>query len=145
MKTCNEVMTKDPVYCVKNDMVGKAAEFMKSEHISAVPVVEDERGKKLVGIVTDRDLALRVLAEGLNAKATQVGIVMTRKVITCHGKDDAQQALEKMSRHKLQRVPIVDDENKLVGMIARIDLQIRRNKPGTITRLPYKPLQISGD
>ena len=59
MKKCNEVMTKNPVCCLPNDMVVKAAELMKSENIGSIPVIENEQTRKLVGIVTDRDLTLK--------------------------------------------------------------------------------------
>jgi CBS domain-containing protein len=63
MKKCSEVMTKDPACCLPNDLVTKAAQLMKSEHVGSIPVIESEETKKLVGIVTDRDLALKIVAE----------------------------------------------------------------------------------
>jgi len=68
MKKCNEVMTKNLVCCLPSDMVIKAAELMKSENIGPILVIENEQTQKLVGIVTDRDLALRIVAEGRDAK-----------------------------------------------------------------------------
>ena len=74
MKKCNEVMTKNPVCCLPTDMVAKAAQLMKSENIGSIPVIENEQTEKLIGIVTDRDLALRIVAEGRDAKSTKVEI-----------------------------------------------------------------------
>ena len=71
MKKCNEVMTKNPVCCLPNDMVAKVAQLMKSKDIGPVPIIENEQTKKLVGIVTDRDLALKIVAEGRDAKSTK--------------------------------------------------------------------------
>jgi CBS domain-containing protein len=129
MKKCNEVMTKDPVYCLPNDAVARAAQLMKKENIGPIPVIENEQTKKLVGIVTDRDLALKVVADGRDPKVTKVEEVMTREVVTCRPEDDLQKALDAMSEHQLRRIPVVDDGNKLVGIIAQADVATRVNQP----------------
>ena len=129
MKKCNEVMTKDPVYCLPNDAVARAAQLMKKENIGPIPVIENERTKKLVGIVTDRDLALKVVADGRDPKVTKVEEVMTREVVTCRPEDDLQKALDAMSEHQLRRIPVVEDGNKLVGIIAQADVATRVNQP----------------
>jgi len=99
MKKCNEVMTKNPVCCLPTDMVSKVAQLMKSKNIGPVPIIENEQTKKLVGIVTDRDLALKMVAEGRDPKSTKAEDVMTRKVVTCRAEDDVQKALDSMSAH----------------------------------------------
>jgi CBS domain-containing protein len=129
MKKCYEVMTKTPVCCLPSDLVTKAAELMKSENVGSIPVIENEQTKKLVGIVTDRDLVLKVTAKGLDAKSTKVEAVMTRKVVTCHAEDDLQKALDAMSEHQLRRIPVVDNDNKVVGIIAQADVATRVNQP----------------
>ncbi len=129
MKKCNEVMTKNPVCCLPNDLVTKAAGLMKSERVGSIPVFENEQTKKLIGIVTDRDLALRIIAEGLDANSTKVETVMTRKVVTCGAGDDLQKALDAMSTNQLRRIPIVDDDNKIVGIIAQADVAMNSNHP----------------
>src|SRR3990172_8253305 len=101
MKKCNEVMTKNPVCCLPSDFAAKAAELMKSDNIGSIPVIENEQTKKLVGIVTDRDLALKVVAEGLDPKSTKVEAVMTHHLVTCHADDDVQKALDAMAEHQL--------------------------------------------
>jgi len=129
MKKCNEVMTKSPICCLPGDLVSQAANLMKSEHIGSIPVIENEETKKMIGIVTDRDLALRIIAEGLDAKSTKVETVMTRKVVTCHAEDDLQKALDAMAENQLRRIPIVDDDNKIVGIIAQADVATRVDHP----------------
>ena len=129
MKKCNEVMTKNPVCCLPDDMVTKAAELMKSKNIGSIPVIENEQTKKLVGIVTDRDLTLNVVAKGLDAKSTKVEAVMTRKVITCLESDDLQKALDAMAEHQLRRLPVVDNDNQVVGIIAQADVATRVDQP----------------
>jgi len=129
MTKCDEVMTKTPVCCLPNDMVVKAAEVMKSKNIGSIPVIENEQTRKLVGIVTDRDLALKVVAEGRDAKSTKVEAVMTHKVVTCRAGDDLQKALDAMSGNQLRRIPVVDNDNKVVGIIAQADVATRVNQP----------------
>lgn len=129
MEKCVVVMTKEPLCCLPGDMVMKAAEMMKSGNIGSLPVIENEQTKKLVGIVTDRDLAIRIVAEGREAKSTRVEEVMTRKVITCHAKDDMQKALDAMSAHQLRRIPVVDEDGCILGIIAQADVATRLNQP----------------
>jgi CBS domain-containing protein len=129
MKKCEEVMTKNPICCLPNDMVAKAAQLMKRENIGSIPVIENQQTHKLAGIVTDRDLALKIVAEGRDAKSTKVETVMTRKVVTCRAEDDLQKALDAMSAHQLRRIPVVDNDNKILGIIAQADVATRVNQP----------------
>jgi CBS domain-containing protein len=129
MKKCDEVMTKNPVCCLPDDMVVKVAQLMKRENIGPIPVIENEETRKLVGIVTDRDLALKIVAEGRDAKSTKVEAVMTHKVVTCRADDDLQRAIDAMSEHQLRRIPIVDDDNKIVGIISQADVATRVDQP----------------
>jgi CBS domain-containing protein len=82
-----------------------------------------------VGIVTDRDLALKVVAEGRDPKTTKVEAVMTRKVVTCRADDELQKALDTMAEHQLRRIPVVDNNNKIVGIIAQADVATRVDRP----------------
>jgi CBS domain-containing protein len=129
MSTCSAVMTKDPVCCFPNDMVAKVAELMKSKDIGSVPIIENEQTLKLVGIVTDRDLALKIVAEGRDAKSTKAAEVMTREVVTCRADDDLQTALAAMSEHQLRRIPVIDSSNRIVGIIAQADVATRVDQP----------------
>lgn len=129
MKKCEEVMTKNPVWCLPNNMVEQVAQKMKRENVGSIPVIENEQTQKLVGIVTDRDLALKIVAEGLDAKSTMVEEVMTRNVVTCLAEDDLQKALDAMSGHQLRRIPVVGTDNKIVGIIAQADVATRGNQP----------------
>jgi CBS domain-containing protein len=129
MKKCKEVMTKDPIYCLPNNMVSDAAALMRKEHIGSILVVENEETKKLVGIVTDRDLAMKVVADGLDAKSTKVEVVMTHKVITRRSNNDVQKALDSMAKYQLRRIPIVDKDNKVLGIIAQADIATRVDHP----------------
>jgi CBS domain-containing protein len=129
MKKCKEIMTKDPICCLPNSTVSEAAELMRKEHIGSIPVIESEQSRKLVGIVTDRDLALKIVADGLDAKSTKVEVVMTHKVITRRSNNDLQKVLDSMAKYQLRRIPIVDKDNKILGIIAQADVATRVGHP----------------
>lgn len=129
MKTCSEVMTQNPLFCLPGDTVTKAAQLMKARDIGAVPVIESEKSKKLVGIITDRDLVIEVLAGERDPKTTRVDQVMTPGVMTCRIDDDLQQVLNAMSGYQLRRIPIVDNEDRLVGIISQADVATRLDHP----------------
>ena len=129
MMTCGEVMTKNPVCCLPGDTAAKAAQKMKQKHIGSIPVIESEQTRQLVGIVTDRDLALKIVAEGRDAKSTKVAAVMTRRVVTSRAEDDLQKAMDAMSKHQLRRLPVVDKDNQILGIIAQADVATRGQEP----------------
>ena len=131
MKKCYEVMTKDPVCCLPTDSVSKAAQLMKDENIGSIPVIENEQSQMLVGIVTDRDLALTIVSEGRDAASTPVEAVMTRELVTCLDDDDLQKALGAMAENQLRRIPVVDNDHKIVGIIAQADVATRVDEPET--------------
>ena len=129
MSKCGEVMTKDPIVCVPSDTVVDVAQIMKKENVGPVPIVDDRRSKKLVGMVTDRDLAIKVVAEKRDVEATTVEQVMSRSVVTCRFEDDLQEALDAMSENQLRRIPVVDDDGGIVGIIAQADVATRVHQP----------------
>ena len=145
MTNCNEVMTKDPVCCLPNDSVARAAELMKSENVGSIPVIENKQDRKLVGIVTDRDLALAIVAEGRDAKSTPVEAVMTRELVTCFADDDLQKAFDAMAAHQLRRIPVVDDSNKIVGIIAQADVATRVDEPEKTAEMVKVISQANGN
>lgn len=126
---CNEVMTKDPSCCVPTDSAFDAAQLMKSEDVGSIPIITDTNSKKLEGIVTDRDLALKVVAEGLDPQAKKVADVMTTEVVTCRPGDDVDAVIKLMEENQVRRIPIVDENNVLVGIIAQADIATRMEEP----------------
>jgi CBS domain-containing protein len=122
-------MTKDLVYSLPDESVAKVAQLMKKEDIGPVLVVNNEKDKTLVGIVTDRDLALKVVGEGRDPKNTKVGDVMTGKVVTIRSEDSVENAMKAMAQYQLRRIPVVDDHSRLVGIISQADVATRVNEP----------------
>jgi CBS domain-containing protein len=128
MRKCSDVMTTNPVYCLPGDPVTRVAQLMKSTDIGSVPIVDDEQSKRLVGIVTDRDLAVKMVAEGRDARTSRADEVMSRGVVTCRAEDDLEKALDAMSGNQLRRLPVVDDNGRIVGIIAQADVATRVNR-----------------
>jgi CBS domain-containing protein len=144
MKKCKAIMTKNPVCCLPSDSVVKVAKMMKEENFGAIPVIENEQTRKLLGIVTDRDLALKIVAEGRDVKTSKVSDVMTEKVVTCRAKDDVKEAMDKMSKNQLRRILIVNKNHKVLGVIAQADVATRVGKPKKIASLVKKISKTSG-
>ncbi|HEX5839371.1 MAG TPA: CBS domain-containing protein [Anaerolineales bacterium] len=129
MTTCSDVMTTNPVCAQAEDTVVSVAQLMKEQDVGPIPIVDDVTTKRLQGIVTDRDLTLKVVAEGRDPNTTRVSEVMTTDVVTVRQDDDIQAALDAMSQNQLRRILVVDDNENLVGIIAQADIATRMNKP----------------
>jgi len=126
---CRDIMTKDPICCLPSDTVDQVAQLMKAEDIGPVPVVESQQTKKLAGIITDRDLAIKVVAEGRTPQRTRVAEVMTRDPVTCRPEDDLPQALQAMAQHQVRRLPVVTTDGRIVGIVAQADIATRLREP----------------
>lgn len=131
MKKCSDVMTKDPVCATPQDWVVDVAKQMQAEDIGPIPIVDDLKKNQLVGIVTDRDLAIKVVAAGRDPNKTKVADVMTDKVVTCHADDPVEKAVAAMSEHQLRRIPVVDENRRILGIIAQADVATRLKEPET--------------
>ena len=114
MKTIRDVMTGDVKIVGPSQTIRDAARLMASADIGSLPVGENDR---LVGMVTDRDLALRALAHGLDHE-TPVRDVMTTAVKYCHDHEDVEQVARNMAELGVRRLPVVDREKRLVGIVA---------------------------
>ena len=125
---CSEVMTDNPVCCLPSDSVSQAARVMRREHIGPVPVVSDERTREIIGIVTDRDLAIKVVAESRDPNRTTVGDVMTHTIIVCREDDDLSSAIAAMEEYEIRRIPVIDHGGYLVGIISQADLTMRSHE-----------------
>jgi CBS domain-containing protein len=126
---CSEVMTSDPTFCLTTETAFHAALLMKSEDVGPIPIVSGRETKVLKGIVTDRDLVLKVVAEARDPKTTRVEEIMTTVVATCRFDDDADKAIELMQQHQVRRIPIVDGDGQLVGIISQADVATRVDEP----------------
>jgi CBS domain-containing protein len=95
---------------------------MRREHIGPVPVISDERSMEIIGVVTDRDLAIKVVAESRDPNRTTVGDVMTHTIVVCREDDDLSSAIAAMEEHQISRIPVIDYDGRIVGIISHDDV-----------------------
>jgi CBS domain-containing protein len=117
---CKEIMEKDVQFVFADEKVDSAAEMMRDSEIGFVPVCDPEN-KKVVGTLTDRDIAIRIVAES-RAAETPVSEVMTTAPIFCNSDDDVGQARELMESHQVSRVIVLDNSERLAGVISLADI-----------------------
>jgi CBS domain-containing protein len=129
LQKCYQLMSKDPVFCTPGDPVDVVAQLMLTEDIGSLPVIAGRQTVKLIGIITDRDLALKVVAEGRDPRSVTVDEVMTRQPVTCNANDEIRRALEIMAEHQVRRIPVLDEDGLLVGIIAQADIAERLGEP----------------
>jgi len=113
-----EVMTRDVRACEPNATVAEAAKVMVQEDVGPVPIVEDGR---LVGIVTDRDIVVRVVAEGRDPDASTVGEIASTGLVTVSPGDNLDEALNLLAKRQVRRLPVVEGD-RLVGIVAQADI-----------------------
>ncbi len=128
MAKCRDVMTKDPASCEPTHSIAKVAGLMKQEDVGSVPVVESAESRRLTGIITDRDIVVKVIAAGRPADTSTVREAMTPNPASCRETDDVDQAVKLMKERQVRRMPIVDAEGRLTGIIAQADVATRVNK-----------------
>lgn len=131
MAVCRDVMTPDPACCQITDSIVRVAQFMKTEDVGAVPVVESLSTRKLVGIVTDRDIAVKAVASGRSVDSTTVKEVMTTDVVTCREDDEIDHAVARMAERQVRRLPVVDANGAMRGIISQADIATRVNQDKT--------------
>ena len=129
MKKCSDIMTRDVVTSSPEATIPEVAQLMKEEDIGPILIVDNEQSNTLVGIVTDRDIVLKVIAEGRDPNTTRVGDIMSKKLITCQADDDVDVAMQAMAQFQLRRIPVVEDNMRLVGIIAQADVATRADEP----------------
>jgi CBS domain-containing protein len=119
MGQIRELMTVKPRTVKAGDSVVEAAKLMRGEDAGLAPIVD---GDRLVGVVTDRDIAIRVVAEGRDPQSTKVEEVASQNVVTIDPQQELDEALRLMAQHQLRRLPVVEEDGKLVGIVAQADV-----------------------
>jgi CBS domain-containing protein len=122
-------MTATPACCTPDATASHAAHMMKEQDTGIIPVVEGEYSRKVVGVVTDRDLCLMVVAEGRNPESVAVKEVMTSDVIACRPDADVEQAVALMRENQIRRIPVLDADWMILGIVSMADLLQRSDLP----------------
>ena len=123
-KSVRDTMTADPRSISASASVVEAARLMRQEHIGSLPITDDE---KLVGMITDRDITTRVVAEAADPRTMSVGDVYSRDLISVEPDKDLGEALQLMARHQVRRLPVVEN-GRLVGIVAQADIALSENE-----------------
>jgi CBS domain-containing protein len=118
-KTIHDLMTSNPSTIEPDKTVADAAKLMRDEDAGLIPIVE---GQKLAGTITDRDIAIRIVAEGKDPQSSTVRDVMTSRLVTVDPDQDLDEALRLMAEHQVRRLPVVEEDGKLVGIVAQADI-----------------------
>lgn len=119
MKTVSEIMTREVMSLSPDDSIQYAAQQMCDIDVGIMPIVD---GRKLIGVVTDRDICCRAVAVGEDVGQTSVRSIMSTEVVTCNAGADVEEAVELMGEYQIRRLMIVDNEQQLVGVVAQADV-----------------------
>ena len=124
-----DTMTGSPRSIDASTSVVEAAQLMRDEHIGSLPITD---GDTLLGMITDRDITTRVVAEAADPKMTSVGDVVSRDLISIEPDEDLEEAVQLMASHQVRRLPVVEN-GRLVGIVAQADvaLNLRENEQRT--------------
>lgn len=128
-----EVMSENPVCCKATDSAQSVARMMCDRNIGSIPVVSDHESKKLLGVITDRDLCCSVIAAGLDPKTTPIEKFITTHPITCREGENIDKCEQMMQEHQVRRVPVVDGQNHVIGIVSQADLALK-GKPEHLSR-----------
>ena len=119
-----DIMSKTLSCCAATDTLQRAAQLMKEHDVGAIPVVNDCNERKLLGIITDRDICMKVVAQGLTSTA-KVSEAMTSTPATCRPNESIEGCESLMKRHQVRRIPVVDSSGVCVGIISQADIALR--------------------
>jgi CBS domain-containing protein len=120
MGQIKELMTVKPRTVKQGDSIVDAAKLMKGEDTGIAPIVDGDQ--RLVGVVTDRDIAIRVVAEGRDPQTTKVEEIASHNLVTIDPQQELDEALRLMAQHQVRRLPVVEEDGKLDGIVAQADV-----------------------
>ena len=138
----DEVMTRDPRCCTPDQPVVAAARAMAEEDVGALPVVESKDSPRLVGMITDRDIACRVVAEQRDLSGTTVRDAMSQSIVSVRADEPVERCCETMKRNQIRRVPVVDDHGMCCGIVSQADLAgvVSEEGVGAVVREVSRPI-----
>lgn len=122
---CRDIMTGDVTTCTPETTLRQVADKMEDENVGSIPVIENGR---LIGLVTDRDIVCRILAEGRDTNTATAREAMTEDVVTCHPDESVVEAIQKMGEFQVRRIPICDSNGRLRGIVAMSDIALEAER-----------------
>jgi CBS domain-containing protein len=139
----SEIMTADPEFCTPDDSLIDAARIMARHDVGIVPICESVETRKAIGCITDRDIVVRVVAEGKDPNVVNsLREVMTHELATCSPNDDIDDVLPLMEQRQVRRILVTDEHGSLVGIVATADLaqSVDREKVGDVMQEISEPV-----
>lgn len=120
-----DIMTENPRVVTSDEPLTRAAEIMRDIGVGIVPVVDDRSGMHLLGVLTDRDIAVRCVALGHTGRCAVADHMTADHLDSVHPESDVREVINKMERDHIRRIPVVDENNRLAGIIAQADLAVK--------------------
>ena len=134
-----EVMTIDVGFCHPEDSLTKAAQIMWEKDCGVVPVVDAE--KRIVGVITDRDIAIAAATRNRRTSSIKAGDMTFRPVKICFAEDDVKDALKRMRKYKIHRLCVINQEKELHGIISLSDILIKAGEKKSVRKLIFSTLE----
>jgi len=134
-----EVMTIDVGYCQPEDNLTKAAQIMWEKDCGVVPVVDAE--KRIVGVITDRDIAIAAATRSRRTSSIKTGDMTFRPVKTCFMEDDVKDALKRMRKYKIRRLCVINQEKQLHGIVSLSDILLKAGEKKSVRKLIFSTLE----
>lgn len=130
--TIDQLMTPDPTCCTPDTPAAEIARLLVEEDCGLIPIVNSEEERRVVGVVTDRDLVVRVIAAGLDPQTTMAEAVMSREPVKAEPNEDVNACAKKMADAQIRRLLIVEHGGRLVGIVAQADLARAADEDGRL-------------
>ena len=118
-------MTSDPVCCLTTDSAQHVAGVLRKLNVGSIPVVTDHQSRKLIGIVTDRDLCCSVVANGLDPQSTPIEKSISMNPVACRESENLDDCERLMQERQVRRIPIVDGDGRVIGIVSLADLALK--------------------
>jgi CBS domain-containing protein len=128
-----DAMTPDPVCCLTSDSAQKVAGMLCKQDVGAIPVVADQESRKLIGMITDRDLCCSVVASGLNPQSTPIEKFVSLNPVACREGENLDNCERLMQERQVRRIPIVDGDGRVIGIVSQADLALK-DKPEKVAK-----------
>lgn len=135
--TTGEICNRDTVFTTRDSSIAEAARLMREQHVGDLVVVDERSGRRVpIGILTDRDLVVEILAKGVDMNAVTVGDIMSSELVTARETDNLYDTMQRMRAKGVRRVPVVDATGGLVGIVSVDDfLGLLADELTALTRL----------
>ncbi len=128
-----DIMSQNPACCTAADTAQTVASILCDRNVGSMPVVASQQSRKLIGMITDRDLCCSVIAQGMDPKTTRIEQFISPAPVTCRDGENVEHCERLMQQHRVRRIPIVDAEDRVIGIVSQADLALR-SKPERVSK-----------